>query len=219
VISLGGKISLDAEPDLTIESWSLDVNLLHPRRRKRRYEEVEMPARICCRNNHLTQAISIHEAAIALSEGRAIGRCGKCGKELQYRVDHTYANDPKRKKYCFVVTRGVRLGTRLADGENYDPFLLVLREIETGKEQILPTFWASGKSNTQRGGQFSPLLSLDEWKALFRRLDASFESEERIRVRAYELYEKRGSQGGHALDDWLQAEAELTGRKSLRVAA
>jgi hypothetical protein len=57
-------------------------------------------------------------------------------------------------------------------------------------------------------------------KSVFRQLDASFyEIEERIRVRAYELYEKRGKRDGHALDDWLQAEAELTERKSLRAAA
>jgi Protein of unknown function (DUF2934) len=30
-----------------------------------------------------------------------------------------------------------------------------------------------------------------------------------IRRRAYELYEKRGRTDGHALDDWLQAEADL----------
>jgi hypothetical protein len=112
------------------------------------------------------------------------------------------------------------LGTRLADDEKYDPFLLVLREIETGKEQILPTFWANGRNNTQRGGQFPPVLSLEEWKTLFRQLDAGFyDAKERIRVRAYELYEQRGKQDGHALDDWLQAEAELTERKSLRAAA
>lgn len=45
------------------------------------------------------------------------------------------------------------------------------------------------------------------------------ESEERIRVRAYELYEKREKCNGHALDDWLQAEMELTERKSLPTAA
>jgi hypothetical protein len=40
-------------------------------------------------------------------------------------------------------------------------------------------------------------------------LDSSFdELEERIRVRAYELYEQRGKQDGHALDDWLRAEAK-----------
>ena len=179
-----------------------------------------MPSRICCSDNHSTKGISIHEAAIAVSKGRAIGVCKKCGKELQYRIDHVYANDPNRKQYTFAVTRAVRLGTRLADDENYDPFLLVLREIETGKEQILPTFWAHGQSNTQRGGQFPPLLSLEEWKTLFRQLDAGFyELEERIRVRAYELYEQRGKRDGHALDDWLQAEAELTERKSLRAAA
>jgi hypothetical protein len=108
----------------------------------------------------------------------------------------------------------------VVDGENYDSFLLVLREIETGKEQILPAFWACGQSATQRGGQFPPLLSLEEWKTLFRPLGASFDAlEERIRVRAYELYEQRGKRDGHALDDWLQAEEEPTERKSLRAAA
>lgn len=179
-----------------------------------------MPSRICCPDNHSTKGISIHEAAIAVSEGRAIGVCKRCGKELQFRIDHVYTNDPRKKRYTFIVTRAVRLGTRLADGENYDPFLLVLREIKTGKEQILPTFWAHGRHNTERGGQFPPLLSLEEWKALFRRLDARFdEEEERIRLRAYELYEKRGKRDGYAVDDWLQAEAELTEQKSLRAAA
>jgi len=32
---------------------------------------------------------------------------------------------------------------------------------------------------------------------------------EQIRRRAYMLYELRGRQDGHALDDWLQAEAEI----------
>ncbi len=179
-----------------------------------------MPSRICCPVGHSTKGISIHDAAIAVSEERAIGVCKKCGRQLQYRIDHVYANDPNSKQYSFAVKRAVRLRTRLTDDENYDPFLLVLREIETGEEQILPTFWAYGQNNTQRGGQFPPLLSPEEWKALFRELDAGFnKSEERIRVRAYELYEKQGKRDGHALDDWLQAEAELTERQSLRAAA
>lgn len=179
-----------------------------------------MPSRICCPDGHSTKVISIHEAAIAVSDGRVIGVCNKCGKELQYRIDHVYANDPRAKEYTFAVTRAVRLGTRLADEEHYDPFLLVLREIETDKEQILPTFWAYGQNNTQRGGQFPPLLTLEEWKRLFSQLDTSFnELEDRIRIRAYELYEQRGKHDAHALDDWLQAEAELTEQKGLRAAA
>jgi Protein of unknown function (DUF2934) len=31
-----------------------------------------------------------------------------------------------------------------------------------------------------------------------------------IRRRAYELYEQRGRTDGHALEDWLQAEADVT---------
>ncbi len=33
--------------------------------------------------------------------------------------------------------------------------------------------------------------------------------EERIRLRAYELYVQRGNESGSELDDWLQAEAEI----------
>jgi len=33
--------------------------------------------------------------------------------------------------------------------------------------------------------------------------------EQAIRQRAYELYIKRGKVPGHAVDDWLEAEAEL----------
>jgi Protein of unknown function (DUF2934) len=35
--------------------------------------------------------------------------------------------------------------------------------------------------------------------------------EEQIRTRAYELYEARGREQGHDLEDWLEAEAEITG--------
>jgi len=40
--------------------------------------------------------------------------------------------------------------------------------------------------------------------------------EEKIRLRAYELYEQRGRIEGFALDDWLQAEAEIRGAKKPR---
>lgn len=38
-------------------------------------------------------------------------------------------------------------------------------------------------------------------------------AEELIRIRAYQLYEKRGCENGHDRDDWLQAETEITGKK------
>lgn len=41
---------------------------------------------------------------------------------------------------------------------------------------------------------------------------------EEIRRRAYELYEQRGRVDGHELDDWLQAEFEVTQRKASAVA-
>jgi len=43
--------------------------------------------------------------------------------------------------------------------------------------------------------------------------------QEQIRRRAYELYEQRGRNDGYELNDWLQAESELTQPKSKTIAA
>ena len=42
---------------------------------------------------------------------------------------------------------------------------------------------------------------------------------EQIRLRAYELYEARGREDGHDLEDWQQAEAEITGSQRKATAA
>jgi len=49
--------------------------------------------------------------------------------------------------------------------------------------------------------------------------EASIELHEQIRRRAYELYEQRGREDGHDVEDWLQAESELTQPKVQAVAA
>jgi hypothetical protein len=41
---------------------------------------------------------------------------------------------------------------------------------------------------------------------------AQMQMRERIRVRAYELYEQRGKVEGHDMEDWLQAEEEILTR-------
>jgi Protein of unknown function (DUF2934) len=46
--------------------------------------------------------------------------------------------------------------------------------------------------------------------------------EENVRSRAYKLYEVRGRIDGHAEEDWLQAEGEVTGnneRKDVRASS
>ncbi len=43
--------------------------------------------------------------------------------------------------------------------------------------------------------------------------------EEAIQTRAYELYEERGREGGHELDDWLRAEKEVSRLRSRTTAA
>jgi len=43
--------------------------------------------------------------------------------------------------------------------------------------------------------------------------------QEQIRIRAFELYELRGREDGHDLDDWLQAESELATERRSKAAA
>ena len=43
--------------------------------------------------------------------------------------------------------------------------------------------------------------------------------EEEIRCRAYQIYEERGREDGHDLEDWLRAEAEITGTATRTAAA
>ena len=40
------------------------------------------------------------------------------------------------------------------------------------------------------------------------------ELQERIRLRAYDLYEERGREDGLDLDDWLRAESELSQKRA-----
>jgi hypothetical protein len=38
--------------------------------------------------------------------------------------------------------------------------------------------------------------------------------EEQIRLRAYQLYEERGRENGHEVEDWLRAEEEIKGNRT-----
>ena len=42
---------------------------------------------------------------------------------------------------------------------------------------------------------------------------------EQIRARAHELFEQRGREEGHDMDDWLQAETEVTQQRAKTKAA
>ena len=45
------------------------------------------------------------------------------------------------------------------------------------------------------------------------------ELESQIKLRAYELYEARGREDGHEIDDWLRSEEEITSKKVRTAAA
>jgi len=44
--------------------------------------------------------------------------------------------------------------------------------------------------------------------------ESAVDLQEQIRRRAYELYERRGREDGHEVEDWLQAEAELASERT-----
>lgn len=46
--------------------------------------------------------------------------------------------------------------------------------------------------------------------------ESPVEQQERIRRRAYEIYELRGRESGRDFDDWLQAESEVTRKADQR---
>ncbi len=50
-------------------------------------------------------------------------------------------------------------------------------------------------------------------------IEPTADLQQKIRERAYELYEQHGREDGHELDHWLRAESEITGRRTKSVAA
>ena len=56
-------------------------------------------------------------------------------------------------------------------------------------------------------------------KTTIQTTESTSDMQEQIRRRAHELYEQRGREDGHELDDWLQAESEVALQKAKRVAA
>jgi hypothetical protein len=59
----------------------------------------------------------------------------------------------------------------------------------------------------------------DPTKKTSTAINESQELETQIRERAYELYEARGREDGHDLEDWLRAEEEITQKKRRSIAA
>jgi len=47
----------------------------------------------------------------------------------------------------------------------------------------------------------------------------SIDPQEQIRRRAFEIYELRGREDGHDLEDWLQAESEIGQRRAKAIGA
>lgn len=58
--------------------------------------------------------------------------------------------------------------------------------------------------NTAKHSKKAPAVAISQTET---------EIAQRIRERAYQLFEERGGELGHDLEDWLQAEAEVLGNR------
>jgi Protein of unknown function (DUF2934) len=69
----------------------------------------------------------------------------------------------------------------------------------------------------KKTSSFNSTQTHKEQQSLSQRTDGSMQ--ERIRRRAYELYEKRGRRDGHHEEDWAQAEEQIRGEHDFDKAA
>jgi hypothetical protein len=76
---------------------------------------------------------------------------------------------------------------------------------------------AQNSQVTERYNVMSP-ASTTSTTSSEKALEHLLELQEQVRRRAYELYELRGKEDGHDLEDWLQAESEFVKPKTKAVA-
>lgn len=131
-----------------------------------------MPGCLQCDHRHRSKA-RLYEAALVLSRGEALPEC-KCGEAVRYYMDFQFANEKKEPLdtvQTYKVLRVARLYSRLRP-DGYDPFLFLLQHEDNARDKkVWPIFWAPDKKGKIRGGQFPPLLSSQDWKRLFRKLE------------------------------------------------
>ena len=82
-----------------------------------------------------------------------------------------------------------------------------------------PPFPADQKQDQEQTNERGDSMKHDANEPIKRSLGNQSEVDDRIRLRAYELYERRGCGEGLELDDWVQAEQEILNSGDLAKAA
>jgi Protein of unknown function (DUF2934) len=88
---------------------------------------------------------------------------------------------------------------------------LAIRRKFQEKGAKIPPRLPLGCSILQPQQQGGTMPSPTKTTSISGRTAAEADREEQIRLRAYELYLARGGEDGHDVEDWLEAEAEITG--------
>jgi len=113
--------------------------------------------------------------------------------------------DPPADKFDQVISRiyesrsaaahrGKAYGPSIALGTTPTVPISAVHELLSGSQEVPPVPW------------FERLVNA----ALCHYVDAEIAFHARVRERAYQIFEERGKEHGHDLDDWLKAEAELS---------
>jgi hypothetical protein len=137
---------------------------------------------------------------------------GKANREIVRNVDEPFLRDLQRRgarlnKWCHLISaestdRGVEVRIQFFAGPEVQPLVWSVLISTKPSKHLQYTGYAFvyfDEVTEEFQGQRTELIAVPS------------SLEEEIRLRAYALYEQRGRRSGFALNDWLEAEAEILG--------
>jgi hypothetical protein len=83
-----------------------------------------------------------------------------------------------------------------------DPKHAARKDLKTASRPVLTSYDSGVEHSVEHWAEVRKLVEAED--------EDEVSAEQLIRQRAYYLYEQRGKEDGYDLDDWLQAEVELT---------
>lgn len=120
-----------------------------------------MTSRIECNRCKRKNNYNKHNFLTSMAEGKPLlCKYKKCDGELSYIVHHSYPN--KNNEEHEFVLEGVR---KIEASDRYHPFLLKLKDKDTGHSEYLLQYWVLVKDKKRenwRYGQYAPMLKKEQ---------------------------------------------------------
>jgi hypothetical protein len=129
-----------------------------------------VPSRVVCESGHYGGRR--RDAAIELSQNGSLLTCSRCGKPRHYFVSQFYPRYEETHEY--ELEKVVRIySPEDAEAEGYDPMIFLLRHQKSGDKVLWPFYWVKDKRGKWGGGQFPPMLHVEEFKMAIKKLEGS----------------------------------------------